>query len=67
MNLSFKEISQPLLFLLLSEKRSWYLELSTTLLKLIQVEKQNSGPREDKLEAISSSFYREDIADDLVR
>jgi gamma-glutamyltranspeptidase/glutathione hydrolase len=48
------------------EGRSWYSELAITIRKLIEAEKNATGSREDKLEAVADRFYRGDIADELV-
>ena len=49
-----------------SSDTSWYLDLAGTLRKLIEAEELCKGDRVKKLDAVSSRFYRGDIADSLV-
>jgi gamma-glutamyltranspeptidase/glutathione hydrolase len=48
------------------EHGRWHDDLAQTLVRLVEAEKKQSGPREVKLQAAADLFYREDIADSLV-
>ncbi len=47
-------------------ERSWYADLAGTFHKLVEAERNTTGTRETKLQAVSDRFYRGDIADELV-
>ena len=65
-SMSFEDISQPALTLLARENEPWYPDLAVTIDKLIDAERNASGSRNKKLQAVADRFYRGDIADDLV-
>jgi len=62
---TFEEVAAPTLALLASNKRDWYGRLAVTLRKMIEAEGRHRGSREDKLQAASNRFYRQDIAEAL--
>ena len=63
--LTFEDVVQPALDILDAGGSSWYDELATTLRTLRDAEKNATGTREEKLQAVSDCFYRGEIADDL--
>ncbi len=63
--LSFEEVAQPAMRILRSGSVSWYDELEATMNKLISAEKNATGTRVQKLQAVSDRFYRGDIAEAL--
>lgn len=62
---SFEEVAQPAMRILRNGSVSWYDELEATMNKMISSEKNTSGARIEKLQAVSDRFYKGDIADDL--
>src|SRR6185437_13856911 len=78
---SFEEVVQPTLAILDAGGPSWYIDtgsgqkietglnwqadMAVTFRKLVQSEKAAKGTRQQKLEAVSTRFYRGDIADAL--
>jgi gamma-glutamyltranspeptidase/glutathione hydrolase len=64
-SMSFEDISQPVLTLLAVEGEPWHMDLAVTLNRLIDAERNASGSRNRKLQAVSDRFYRGDIANDL--
>ncbi|MGH7496569.1 MAG: gamma-glutamyltransferase family protein [bacterium] len=49
-----------------NDGRSWYADLARTFRKLVEAERNATGTRESKLQAVSDRFYRGDIAGELV-
>jgi gamma-glutamyltranspeptidase/glutathione hydrolase len=64
-NLTFEDVIEPALDILDNGSTSWYDELAATLRKGRDAERNASGTREEKLQAVADRFYRGDIADDL--
>ncbi|MFC2124158.1 gamma-glutamyltransferase family protein [Bacteroidota bacterium] len=64
-SMSFEDITQPSLTLLDRGSESWHPNLAATFNRLIDAEKNTSGSRNEKLQAVSDRFYRGDIADEL--
>ncbi len=64
-SLTFEEIIEPALDILDNGSTSWYDDLAATLRKGRDAERNTSGTREEKLQAVSDRFYRGDIADAL--
>ena len=63
--MSFEQASQPVRTLLDADVQSWHSRLAVTLNKLVEVEQQTQGSREQKLTAVRDRFYKGDIADEL--
>lgn len=63
--MSFEQVSQPVLKLLEAGTKPWHDDLSTTLQKLIQRERNTRGSRDTKLTAVRDRFYKGDIAEEL--
>src|SRR5437773_5696328 len=78
---NFEEVVQPTLAILDAGGPTWYIDtgsdqrietgvhwqadLAVTFRKLVESEKAAKGTREQKLQAVSDRFYRDDIADAL--
>lgn len=63
--MSFEKVIGPSLKLLENGDEDWHKSLLNTYHKLIDIEKQTTGSREDKLEAVRDMFYKGEIADIL--
>lgn len=63
--LTFEDVVEPALDILDAGGSSWYDELAATLRTLRDAERNASGTREEKLQAVSDCFYRGEIADAL--
>lgn len=64
-NLKFEDVIVPALEILDNGSTSWYDDLARTLRKGRDAERNASGTREEKLQAVADRFYRGDIADAL--
>ena len=65
--MSFAKVIEPARALLAGADLPWQERLSETFDRLVRVEKDASGTREKKLEAVADRFYRGDIAEELER
>jgi len=63
--MSFEQVVQPTLALLNAGQAQWHRDLTVTLNKLVERERETNGSREQKLTAVRDRFYKGDIADEL--
>ena len=63
--MSFEQVVQPTLTLLDAGLEQWHRDLTVTMHKLVERERETNGSREAKLTAVRDRFYKGDIADEL--
>ncbi len=63
--MSFEQVIAPTLKLLDGGEQKWYASLAATLRKMVDIEKNTAGTREQKIRAARDRFYKGDIADEL--
>lgn len=63
--MSFEQVVQPTLTLLEAGPEQWHRDLTVTMHKLVERERETNGSREAKLTAVRDRFYKGDIADEL--
>ena len=63
--MAFEQVVQPTLTLLEAGPAQWHRDLTVTMQKLVERERETKGSREVKLTAVRDRFYKGDIADEL--